>query len=111
MKWIVIASACVAACTTTPLTDLRGERRFAAAIPKDVRLFVIDAQACAHFSTEPRGSEAGRDRFLDRMTTKTCTDLVERRTRLLHRYRQSTEATSLIKEVWTSEGLLPGLDP
>jgi hypothetical protein len=109
VKWVILALAC-AACASTPSTD-NFNRPFSAQLPRDVRLFVIDAQACAHFSSEPRGDEPERDRFLDRMSRKACNGLIERRDGLLHRYKQSPEVTGVIKEAWASEGLIPAIDP
>ena len=69
---------------------------FASNVPNDVRLFVIDLQACNHFASEPRGSEPERDRFLTEQTEKHCARIEERQKQLLERYPGRPDLRALI---------------
>ena len=63
----VITIALLVAAAAAPATDNFGEP-FPAFVPGDVRLFVIDAQACTHFSGEPSSDEyPERKAFLEQM--------------------------------------------
>jgi hypothetical protein len=81
-----------------PWTDNYGTER-SASIPRKVRKFVIDAQACAHFSGE-EGYDAERAAFLAKMIKKTCTKIEDRREKLLIKYRDNAEVEAIIAEVW-----------
>lgn len=81
-----------------PWKDNYGTVR-AASIPKKVRHFVIDAQACAHFSGE-EGYDAERAAFLAKMIKKTCSKIEDRRENLLTKYRGNAEVEAIIAEVW-----------
>lgn len=70
-----------------------------ASIPKKVRKFVIDAQACAHFSGE-EGYDAERAAFLAKMIKKTCTKIEDRHEKLLTKYQGNAEVEAIIAEVW-----------
>ena len=94
MIWIALMLA-----GATPPSDNFG-KPFAAWVPRDVRLFVIDAQACVHFSGE-YGFDSERKAFLDRMIKENCTDLDSRKGRLIRKYQQSTRARKLVSEVWS----------
>ena len=98
MRWIALVLAC-ASCSTSPGTDNFG-RPFARWVPGDVRAFVIDAQACGHFSGE-EAYDAERKAFLDRMVAKTCTGLDKRKAELSHQYAASAGVRELIDKVWT----------
>jgi hypothetical protein len=103
VRWILIGAAMLL--STTPLTakpkpwtDNYGTER-SASIPKKVRKFVIDAQACAHFSGE-EGYDADRAAFLAKMIKKTCTNIEDRREKLLTKHRGNAEIEMIIAEVW-----------
>ena len=98
MRWILLALAC-SACAATPSADNFGTS-FAPGIPKEVRLFVIDAQACTHFSGEGPTGDPGRDEFLARMMRKTCRDLDARKAQLLARHGGSEEIRAAVNEAW-----------
>jgi hypothetical protein len=97
MKWIVLLLA-VGGCATTPATDNFG-KPFSELVPKDVRAFVIDVQACGHFSGE-EPYDAARRAFLEKMIKKTCTDLEARRATLTSRYSSSPAILTEISMVW-----------
>ncbi len=65
----------------------------------DVRLFVIDAQACLHFSGE-HAYDDHRRAFLQRMIKENCTNLDGRKARLLRKYRHSARAKTLVTDTW-----------
>jgi hypothetical protein len=96
---ILIAFA-LAAVTAPPATDNFGEP-FPALVPTDVRLFVIDAQACTHFSGEPYDDQ-DRDRkaFLDKMIAKTCTNIDRRKATLERRYKRTARIRKVISDAW-----------
>jgi len=97
MKWIVLLLA-VGGCATTLATDNFG-KPFAGFVPKDVRAFVIDAQACGHFSGE-EPYDAERRAFLETMIKKTCTGLEARKAVLTRRYSNTPEILTEISQVW-----------
>lgn len=97
MKRIVLSLA-VGGCATTPATDNFG-KPLAAFVPKDVRAFVIHAQACGHFSGE-EPHDAERRAFLDKMIKKTCTGLEARKAILSRRHSKSPEILTEISQVW-----------
>ncbi len=68
-------------------------------IQKPVRAFVMDAQACAHFSGE-EGYEKERQQEIDNMVKKTCPNLKARKQKLLKRYGATPESKAIILEVW-----------
>ena len=86
----VITIALLVAAAAAPATDNFGEP-FPAFVPGDVRLFVIDAQACTHFSGEP---------FLEQMIAKSCPRLDQRKAKLEKRYRRSAKIRKVIAEAW-----------
>ena len=89
-----------AAASAPPATDNFGEP-FPAFVPGDVRLFVIDAQACTHFSGEPYDeSDKDRKAFLDKMMARTCPNLDQRKARLKKRYRRSAKIRKVVAEAW-----------
>jgi hypothetical protein len=104
MRWMTIGAALLLLATPPlvampkPWKDNYGDER-SAAIPKIVRKFVIDAQACAHFSGE-EGYDAERAAFLAKMIKKTCTNIEVRREKLLTKYRGNAEVEAIIAEVW-----------
>jgi hypothetical protein len=69
-------------------------------IPKKVRKFVIDAQACVHFSGEINGDNSERDRQVRKTIEKTCKDIDTRHYKLLTKYRGNAEVEAIIAEVW-----------
>lgn len=81
-----------------PWKDNYGTER-SGGIPKPVRKFVIDAQACAHFSGE-EGYDAERAAFLAKMIKKTCTKIEDRREKLLTKYHGNAEVEAMVAEVW-----------
>jgi hypothetical protein len=90
----------LAGASAPPATDNFGEP-FPAFVPGDVRLFVIDAQACTHFGGEPYGpDDKERKAFLDKMMAKTCPNLDQRKARLDKRYRRSANIRKVIAEAW-----------
>ena len=97
MRWtaLILASA---GCAATPAAD-NFNRPFPAWVPSDVRGFVIDAQACIHFSGE-ESFDANRKAFLDRMMRENCTDLDKRKIELTRRYDRSKNIKDLISEAW-----------
>jgi hypothetical protein len=99
MTTILFALAAAAA-TPPPATDNFGEP-FPAFVPADVRLFVIDAQACTHFSGEPSSDEyPERKAFLEEMVAKTCTGIDDRKAKLERRYRRSAPIRQVISDAW-----------
>ena len=97
MKLIALALLCTG-CVSLPSTDNFG-RPFEQWVPADVRLFVINAQACTHFTGEYAFNEE-RKAFLDRMIEETCPGLDKRKTALSHKYSGSAQIKELISEVW-----------
>lgn len=83
----------------SPWTDNYGEVR-SPTIPKKVRKFVIDAQACAHFSGEASGEDNDRERYVQKVIRQTCTNIEKRREKLLVKYRGNGEVEAIIAEVW-----------
>ena len=99
MMWTLFALA-LASVSAPPATDNFGEP-FSAFVPADVRLFVIDAQACAHFSGEPYDDQdQDRKAFLDKMIAKTCPRLNQRKASLQRRYKRSARIKNVISEAW-----------
>jgi hypothetical protein len=97
---MIVMLIAAALASAPPATDNFGEP-FPAFVPADVRLFVIDAQACTHFSGEPYdASEPGRKAFLDKMMAKTCPNLDQRKAKLEKRYRRSAKIRKVIAEAW-----------
>lgn len=98
MKWLtLLALSATAGCVRDLSTD-NFNRPFDPWVPSDVRAFVIDAQACTHFSGEA-GYDPERAAFLQRMIRKTCTNIDNRAKRLRHRY-SSPEVRQLIADTW-----------
>lgn len=95
---VMLASAPLAAGKPSAWKDNHGVER-SPAIPPKVRKFVINAQACAHFSGE-EGYDAERAAFLKKMIAKNCKDLDKQHDRLLTRYRGNAEVEVIIAEVW-----------
>lgn len=96
----VITIALLVAAAAAPATDNFGEP-FPAFVPGDVRLFVIDAQACTHFSGEPSSDEyPERKAFLEQMIAKSCPRLDQRKAKLEKRYRRSAKIRKVIAEAW-----------
>lgn len=99
MIWMLAALA-LAGETAPPASDNFGEP-FPAFVPTDVRLFVIDAQACTHFSGEPYDDQdKDRKDFLDKMIAKTCPALDRRKAALERRYGRSPNIRKIIAEAW-----------
>jgi hypothetical protein len=96
MRAAVLALAC-AGCATSPATN-NFNRPFEPWVPRDVRLFVIDAQACWHFSGEV-GHEEERRAFLQRMIKESCSNLDKRKSVLVRKYGRSPETMKLISDV------------
>ena len=96
MKWIAIALVC-AACAPSPATD-NFNHPFGAWVPRDVRIFVIDAQACRHFSGE-YGDDEARKAFLKQMVEETCANLDKRKAELSHKYTRLPRVQKLIVDV------------
>jgi hypothetical protein len=82
-----------------PWKDYFGVER-SAAIPKKVRNFVIDAQACTHFSGEINGDNSARDRQVRKTVEKTCKDLDIRHGKLRMQYKGNAEVETILAEVW-----------
>lgn len=95
MRWLALALAC-AACPSQPATDFFGTH-FGAWVPHDVREFVVDAQACAHFSGE-EPYDAERRIFLESRIRKSCNGLDERKHLLDRRYRRSEGIRAMISK-------------
>ena len=95
MKWALIALVCTG-CVSKAETDNYG-KPFAVWVPNHVRAFVVDAQACTHFSGEEPYDEKRRA-FLEKALRNSCDDLDERKQRLIRRYRSSAEVVALIAE-------------
>jgi hypothetical protein len=96
----ILVALALAAAEPIPDTDNFGES-FPAFVPGDVRLFVIDAQACTHFSGEPSSEEyPERKAFLDEMIAKTCKGIDARKAELERRYRRSAEIRKVISDAW-----------
>ncbi|MFZ1366458.1 hypothetical protein [Sphingorhabdus sp.] len=94
----LISAAPASAAKPTPWTDNYGEAR-SPTIPKDVRKFVIAAQACAHFSGEEAFDEE-RGRFLAKMIRKNCANIEARREKLLTKHKGNAEVEAIIAEIW-----------
>jgi hypothetical protein len=87
-------------CASGPWTDFYGDAR-SAAIPADVRSFVIDAQGCNHFAgEEPYDTE--RAAFLKKNIDKMCTGIKERHQKLAAKYDTNPDAAALIAEAWSA---------
>jgi hypothetical protein len=96
---ILFALALVAG-SAPPATDNFGEP-FPAFVPTDVRLFVIDAQACTHFSGEPYDDQdQDRKAFLQKMIAKTCTNIDKRKAALTRRYKRSAKIRKVLADAW-----------
>jgi hypothetical protein len=99
MMWVLILLA-MSGRTATPAADNFGQP-FPAFVPADIRLFVIDAQACTHFRGEPYDDQhKDRKAFLDKMVAKTCPSLDRRKAGLERRYRRSARIERVISEAW-----------
>ena len=94
----ILLSSLLAGCATGPWKDFYGDQRDAA-IPGDVRKFVIEAQGCGHFSGEDP-YDAERAAFLKKNVDELCTGLREKRAKLLAKYPADDAAKFLIAEVW-----------
>ena len=101
MKYFALFFLC-AGCASVPRTD-NYNRPFEAWVPADVRPFVIDAQACTHFSGEGPIGDPERDRFLERMIRKTCSGLDQRKAELLKRYAGSAVVRRVIVDAWSDD--------
>jgi hypothetical protein len=106
MKRWTILGICIAviampltAGTKAPWRDGFGAER-SGTIPKPVRKFVIDAQACAHFSGELSGQDKKRERQVRKMVKKNCGNLDIRRDKLLTKYHGNAEIAAIIAEIW-----------
>ena len=102
-RWMMIGAVMLLATSPIaakpkPWKDNYGTER-SASIPTKVRKFVVDAQACAHFSGE-EGYDAERAAFLAKMIKKTCTNIEERREKLLTKYHGNAQVEAIIAEVW-----------
>jgi hypothetical protein len=86
------------ACASGPWTDFYGDTR-SAAIPADVRTFVIDAQGCGHFSGE-EPYDAERAAFLKKNIDEMCTGLEQKHKKLAAKYAANPETVALIAEAW-----------
>ena len=109
MKWMICATFLLAGCakdygvaSTGPWTDFYNEPQNAA-VPKDVRVFVIKAQGCGHFSGE-EGYDAERAAFLKKNTDELCTGLPDKRKKLLAKYHDDAAVKTIIAEVWDAYG-------
>jgi hypothetical protein len=98
MRMLILALM-LGACTTGPWKDFYGDTR-SAAIPGDVRDFVIDAQGCGHFSGE-EPYDAERAAFLKKNMAKMCTGLDRRYKMLSAKYATNAAAAALISETWS----------
>jgi hypothetical protein len=94
---MILIALALAAAASTPATDNFGTP-FQPWVPTDVRNFIIDAQACSHFSGE-FGYDAERKAFLDRMIAETCTGLDKRKAALSRRYSRSARTKQLLSDV------------
>ncbi len=92
---LVLATA---ACAASPATDYFDEP-FPSFLPTDVRLFVVDAQACTHFAGE-EGFDADRQAFLDSAMAKACPKLDKRKAELTSRYCNSPQIKKMILDAW-----------
>ena len=98
MTPMVIAFALAAG--VPPATDNYGDP-FPAFVPTDVRSFVIDAQACNHFSGEPyEDQDKDRKAFLEKMMAKTCNNIDKRKAKLQQRYIRSAIIKKVISDAW-----------
>ncbi len=86
-------------CAAGPWQDAWGEEQNAS-IPRDVRRWVIDAQACGHWSGE-EPFDAERAAAIESATSKHCPRLAERRLILRKRHSRNAEALSLIEKAWS----------
>jgi hypothetical protein len=104
-RWIMAVAATLllasplAATRPVPWVDNFGTVR-SDSVPKKVRKFVIDAQACAHFSGELSGDNSERDRDVQKQIKASCTNLEKRRAKLLARYKGDAGVETIIAEVW-----------
>ena len=97
---MIMWSAILLAATAPPATDNFGEP-FPAFVPTDVRLFVIDAQGCTHFSGEPYDDQdKDRKAYIDKMIAQACPNLDQRKAKLEKRYRRSAKIRKVIAEAW-----------
>ena len=96
----MILIALALAGSAPPATDNFGEP-FPAFVPADVRLFVIDAQACTHFSGEPYDDQhQDRKAFLQKMIAKTCTNIDKRKATLTRKYKRSAKIRKVVADAW-----------
>ncbi len=77
-------------------------------IPKAVRAFVIDGQACTHFSGE-EGYDKARAAYLAKMTKKHCRNLDARKAALELKYSANFDALVLMEDAWETAPMV--LDP
>jgi hypothetical protein len=97
---MILIALALAAVSPPPPTDNFGER-FPAYVPTDVRLFVIDAQACTHFSGEPYDDQdQDRKAFLQKMIVQTCTNIDKRKAALTRKYKSSAKIRKVISDAW-----------
>lgn len=71
VRRFVIITIALSGCSQGPWQDGLGIQR-SAAIPGDVREFIIERQSCEHFAGE-EGYDAERAAFLQKQTDKLCT--------------------------------------
>jgi hypothetical protein len=103
---VVFAIATLAAIMPTyvagkpiPWKDGYGAER-SPTIPKKVRKFVIDAQACTHFSGELSGEDSVRERDVRKKIEKSCKDLDIRYMKLKTQYKRNAEVEAILTEVY-----------
>jgi hypothetical protein len=81
-----------------PWKDFKGEMRDTA-IPKDVRRYVMDGQACWHFLGE-EPYDKSRKAFLDKKMKQHCTPRLDvRGKKLQKKYKDNAAALTAINEI------------
>ena len=99
MRWLAfLVLATTAACARDLSTD-NFNHPFDPWVPRDVRAFIIDAQACQHFSGESGEGMPERQAYIDKMMLETCANIEQRKRVLMERHR-SERVRQLISEVW-----------
>ncbi len=100
MKYIICAalllSSCTAAQTAGPWVDNFNQQRDAA-IPADVRAFIIRRQGCDHFRGE-HGYDAERQKFLNEQIARLCTGTDTELSKLRHKYAELQVASEALAE-------------
>jgi hypothetical protein len=95
---MAIAAPVLAAKKPASWIDFYGAER-SPEIPKKVRKFVTDAQACIHFRGELGDPDEQRERQVSKAVMKHCKNLEARRETLLTKHRGNAAVETIIAEL------------